>query len=347
MPLNRKHRPPLILPISLAMAVLIALAGIAAMGVSLGPSQGIPAGGLLFAVERGEGAQSLALRLKEAGLIRSAIAFRILGRIEGAGYGLKAGTYRILPGMGTPAILDLLKSGRQALVRVTLPEGFTLGQAARLLDRQGIVSAEDFTAACHDPALIHKLGIEATTLEGYLFPDTYYFPPSTEGAEAARTMVRNFRQQLSSIPEVSALGPAELQERLILASIIEREYKVDEEAPVIASVFLNRLRIRMALQSCATVVYVITERLGKPHPEVIYDRDLKLPDPYNTYLKPGLPPGPISNPGRIALLAALHPAKSNFLYFRLVDAEAGKHHFSQTLEEHLDAGKLFIKRVGG
>ena len=114
-----------------------------------------------------------------------------------------------------------------------------------------------------------------------------------------------------------------------------------------ASVFLNRIKLRMALQSCATVVYVITERLGKPHPEVIYDRDLKLDDPYNTYEHRGLPPGPISNPGMTSLKSVFFPATTRYLYFRLVDADAGTHHFSETLEEHLDARSLFIKKVGG
>ena len=160
-------------------------------------------------------------------------------------------------------------------------------------------------------------------------------------------MLKAFRDRLASIPEASALNSKELHEKVILASIVEREYKVKEEAPLMASVFYNRLKIKMALQSCATVVYVITERLGKPHPDVIYDRDLKLDDPYNSYEHAGLPPGPISNPGLTSLRAAFYPATSRYLYFRLVDADAGKHHFSASLEEHLDARRLFIKKVGG
>jgi UPF0755 protein len=343
----KKTRPLVAAILALASLVLVLGGAMAVLALLSAPARIAAQGGRLFTVERGEGAQSIANRLEKDGLIRSAFAFRILGRIKGTSSGLKAGTYRIEPDMGTAAILDLLGSGKQALVRVTIPEGYTLNQSARLLERSGISKAEEFLAACRDPELIKGLGLEASSLEGYLFPDTYYLPLSMGGPESARMMVKNFRQKIAGIAEASAFSPPELQERVILASIIEREYKLDSEAPLISSVFLNRLRIRMALQSCATVVYVITERLGKPHPEVIYDRDLKIADPFNTYLKPGLPPGPISNPGLTALTAAFRPEKSSFLYFRLVDAEKGKHHFSQTLEEHLDARKLFIKRVGG
>lgn len=160
-------------------------------------------------------------------------------------------------------------------------------------------------------------------------------------------MVAAFRARLAGIPEASALSETELNDRVILASIVEREYKQPDEAPIIASVFYNRLRIRMALQSCATVVYVLTEREGKPHPEIIYDRDLLIRDPYNTYIHRGLPPGPICNPGLTSLRAVFYPATTKYLYFRVVDPEAGRHYFSTNLEEHIDARSLFIKQVGG
>jgi UPF0755 protein len=139
------------------------------------------------------------------------------------------------------------------------------------------------------------------------------------------------------------LSPGELERRVIVASIVEREYRVDEEAALMAGVFYNRLEIGMAMQSCATVEYVITEIQGLPHPEVLYTRDTEIRNPYNTYVRPGLPPGPISAPGRVALDAALHPVDSGYLYFRLVDAEAGRHYFSRTLDDHIRAGVLYVK----
>ncbi len=332
---------------AIAATIVLAAAAIAILLALVSrPSEGIGTGGL-FAVERGENAQSVAADLEHRGYIRSAFAFRLIAKAEGLGSSLKAGTYRIVAGMSSHRILDELVSGRQALVRATVPEGFTLSQIAGLLERLGISGKTAFLEASRDGRLLAEIGIPASSAEGYLFPDTYFLPKDYPAENALRSMVKAFRERLATIPETASLSAKELHDRIILASIVEREYKTADEAPLIASVFYNRLRIRMAFQSCATVVYVITERLGKPHPEVIYDRDLKLDDPYNSYEHAGLPPGPISNPGMTSLRAAFYPATSRYLYFRLVDANAGKHHFSLTLEEHLDARKLFIKKVEG
>jgi UPF0755 protein len=138
-------------------------------------------------------------------------------------------------------------------------------------------------------------------------------------------------------------SPAELYEKVIIASIVEREYRVTEEAALMAGVFYNRLEIDMPLQSCATVEYVITEIQGKPHPKVIFTRDTEIEDPYNTYINNGLPPGPIAAPGAVALDAALHPASSEYLYFRLVDSAVGRHYFSKTFDDHIKAGQFYIK----
>lgn len=331
--------------IALAVLALAAALGAAALVLAAAPAEGIGAGGIIV-VEKGDSAQTVAAVLARKGFIRSAFVFRLLARAEGLGSSLRAGTYRIGPEMGARQILDELASGKQALSRVTVPEGYTLSQIAGLLDRQGVVAKDSFVQAATSASLLAELGIRAPSAEGYLFPDTYFLPLGYSAESIVRTMVRAFRERVSEIPESAALSPKELHDRLILASIVEREYKSPDEAPLIASVFYNRLRIRMALQSCATVVYVITERLARPHPDVIYDRDLKLDDPYNTYAHRGLPPGPISNPGMTSLRAAFYPEGSRFLYFRLIDPEAGTHHFSTTLEEHLDARALFIKKVG-
>jgi UPF0755 protein len=326
--------------------VLAAAAGALALSLAARPAEGIGPD-TRFTVVKGSSAQEVAADLKSRGYIRSVLAFKIIAKAMGAGSSLKAGTYRIRPGMGAKNILDDLVSGKQALIRVTLPEGLTVAQVGSLLERLGLGPASVFAKAARSPALLDELGIPASAVEGYLFPDTYFFPTGFSAEDGIRSMVKAFRERLAAIPEAASLSPKELHERVILASIVEREYKSPEEAPMMASVFYNRLKIRMALQSCATVVYVITERLGKPHPEVVYDRDLELDDPYNTYAHPGLPPGPISNPGLTSLRAVFYPAAGKYLYFRLVDPSAGKHHFSLSLEEHLDASKLFIKKVGG
>jgi UPF0755 protein len=345
---TRKARVPIIRFLGTAAAGLVLAAAAAAVALALAAR---PADGLgedrLFTVERGDSARSVAAALESRGLLRSALAFKVLARIEGSGASLKAGSYRIEAGMGAKGILDELVSGKQALAKVTVPEGYTLSQLAALLDRLGLEPKASFLAAASDPKLLSELGISANSAEGYLFPDTYFFPVGYPAEGIIRQMVKAFRDRVSRIPEAAALDAAELHDRVILASIVEREYKSPDEAPLMASVFYNRLKIRMALQSCATVVYVITERQGKPHPEVIYDRDLKLDDPYNTYEHRGLPPGPISNPGMTALKAVFYPTATKYLYFRLMDPSAGKHHFSASLEEHIDARALYIKKVGG
>jgi UPF0755 protein len=157
-------------------------------------------------------------------------------------------------------------------------------------------------------------------------------------------MVNNFFSRIGEIDEKTlSMPPEELNRLVILASIVEREYRLEEEAPVMAGVFFNRMNIGMALQSCATVEYIITEIQGKPHPEVLSTRDTEIRDPYNTYIRPGLPPGPISSPGAVALKAVLSPVKTGYLYFRLVEPASGRHYFSGTLDEHIKAGKLYLK----
>lgn len=311
------------------------------------PVATIPEGGVLFVVKRGEAAGALARRLENEGFLRSSLVFRLLAKLQGLEADIKAGTYRIMPGRGASELLDELVSGKQALIRVTIPEGYTLSQVAALLENLGVSSKADFTAACSNPALAAELGIPASSLEGYLFPDTYLLPLAYGARETAQAMVAAFKQHLATIPEAASLSPEDIHSRVVLASIIEREYRVPEEAPLMAGVFYNRLRIGMALQSCATVVYVITEKLGKPHPEQLFDRDIAIQDPYNTYVHRGLPPGPISNPGMTALLASLRPTASKYLYFRLMDPLTGTHHFSTSLEEHIGARAFFVKRIGG
>jgi UPF0755 protein len=158
-------------------------------------------------------------------------------------------------------------------------------------------------------------------------------------------MADNFFFRLQQIfPAVTDMSPKEINEKVILASIVEREYRIAEEAPVMARVFYNRLKINMSLQSCATVEYIITEIQGRPHPKQLYNRDIEMQSPYNTYIIAGLPPNPISAPGAVALKAVFYPADSDFLYFRLVDVENGKHYFSKTFDEHIKAANQFVPK---
>jgi len=293
-------------------------------------------------VHRGESAQSVGMRLERAGLISNRFFWNILCRIKKEP--VKSGTYSLEEPASQVAIHSLLVSGRQILYRVTIPEGATLKKAARILEEAGICTADDFLDAARDPLIIEKYRIPNSSMEGYLFPDTYLFPVEYPADKVVQSMAENFYSRIEDIdPSVVNLTSEQLNEKVIIASIVEREYRVAEEASLMAGVFFNRLAINMALQSCATVEYVITEIQDRPHPAVLYNRDLEIRDPYNTYINPGLPPGPISAPGAVALRAAMFPQKSEFFYFRLEDAQSGKHYFSRTLDEHIIAGQLITK----
>jgi UPF0755 protein len=305
-------------------------------------------GSVLIEVRKGETGLSVAKRLEEAGVIRNRYFWYFLSRYDKRP--VKSGTFQLEVPATQLAVHKALIEGQQLLERVTIPEGLTLTKCAALLEEAEITPAEDFIRASVDAEILASYGIPGRTMEGYLFPDTYLFPKDYPADLVVRALADNFFSRLRDLsPAFTAASPPsgeELHRLVTLASIIEREYRVDDEAPLMAGVFYNRLRIGMALQSCATVEYVITEVQGKPHPPVIYTRDTEIRDPYNTYVYPGLPPGPISSPGALALDAALNPEDSNYLYFRLVDPNAGRHYFSRTLDDHIRAAVLYVKEGG-
>jgi UPF0755 protein len=299
-------------------------------------------GRVFIEIRDGESSYSVGRRLETAGLIRSRYLWNLLSYLDKE-Y-IKTGSYRFRYPATQMEIRSLLVEGKQLLARVTVPEGVTLKKIAAILEETGICGREAFLEAAFDRDILREYQIPGLSMEGYLYPDTYLFPVSYPAPEVIRTMADTFFKRLEEAREKSSsLSPEEINRKVILASIVEREYRVEDEAPLMAGVFYNRLEIGMALQSCATVEYVITEIQGKPHPRVIYARDTAIPDPYNTYLRPGLPPGPISSPGKVALNAVFHPSPSDYLYFRLVNPEEGRHYFSKTLDEHIQAAAFYVK----
>lgn len=296
-------------------------------------------------VPSGMGIRTVAARLEAENIIRSRLAFYLLARLEDLQ--LKAGIYSLSPSMDLKEIFGILQDGRQEHLVVSIPEGLTMSKIAALLEAREVVSARDFLAAARDPALLAEYEVPAPSFEGYLFPDTYYFIPGMEAQAVVRTLVDTFCRKVSGIEGLSGLGAAELFDVVRLASIVEREYQVASEAPLIASVFMNRLEKNIGLYSCATVVYIITEIEGRPHPEVVTNKDLKLESPYNTYMWAGLPPGPISNPGLVALSAAANPPETPYYFFRVTNAGDGSHHFSEDFQEHVEVGRLYTKRAAG
>lgn len=299
-----------------------------------GSGGGAGAAEKVLRVAKGSTASEVASVLQREQLIQNRLLFQLYLRITGTDRKLKAGTYKIVQGAGIPAIVAALTEGRTVQIQVTIPEGSTSRVIAGILEKAGVCSKDGFLAAVGNPALVAQVGIPGPSFEGFLFPDTYLFSENSDPELIARVMAQTFFTKLEKIRSGKKIEPAKLYEDVILASIVEREYGVESEAGLIASVFKNRLKINMALQSCATIVYIITEKQLKPHPRVVYYADLEIPDPYNSYVHRGLPPGPISNPGETALRAVFNSPQSDYLYFRVMENSEGTHKFSKTFEEH-------------
>ncbi|MGO9412979.1 MAG: endolytic transglycosylase MltG [Spirochaetia bacterium] len=337
-------RRTILLRISVVVLGIVAVALAAVLLVNSSPARARSAD-RLFSIQRGETLSRISQRLQDEGFIRFAPFLDVVGRIRGTQGAFKAGYYRIPAGASALSIHWLLVEGAQTLEKLTIPEGWTISKIARHLEAQGVCKASDFLAAARSPELRSRFGVQGRSLEGYLFPDTYYVPRPFPADAMAELMVKTFFDNITRIePGWQEMSPEKQRDTLIVASIVEREYRMPDEAPLIASVFYNRLRRNMGLESCATLEYIITEIQQKAHPEYITTEDEKLNSPYNTYKWAGLPPGPISNPGMTALEAAFHPAQTDFLYFVLRDADAGRHYFSRDLSEHNQAKYLYLKK---
>jgi len=283
----------------------------------------------------GSGIKKLAGELKKSGIIRSSWHFILVSRLRGQAHRLKAGDYRVTDAMTTSDILRKIVDGDVDFQRFALPEGYSIFQAAELLDQKGLLGRDDFLAACRNPQLLSKLGIRGVSAEGYLYPATYNLSRGGTAEQLVSQMVAQFEKAFAALP--SAAGTAlQRQDLVTLASMIEKEAVSPAEKPLIASVFHNRLRIGMPLQSDPTAVYGVRAFSGK-----VTKADIERRSPYNTYLNKGLPPGPIGNPGSDALKAALQPASTPYLYF--VARQDGTHQFSRTLDEHNNAVRRYLK----
>lgn len=295
---------------------------------------------LRVTIPQGTSGAEIAKILADKNLIRNESFFRLLIRWEGAGKNLKAGEYELSPTLNPRQLIKLLTSGDvyENYVRVTIPEGYTIRQITHLLDKEGIIERERFLELIEKGDFpfhyISDIPQEVNyRLEGYLFPDTYYFSREASEEEIIRRMLERFNDITEGeIKEQAQKLGLSLHEIVTLASLIEREALLAEERELIAGVFYNRLEKGMLLGSCATVQYI----LGEPKANLT-TKDTQIPSIYNTYLHAGLPPGPIASPGKDSLLAAVRPRETDFLYFRARDD--GSHVFSRTLAEHNRAGK--------
>lgn len=267
------------------------------------------------------------------GIVTNRSWFTLLARVRGLDRSVQAGAYEFRHGESAWHVLTTLRTGRTAALRFTVPEGLSLLEVASLAkDRLGI-PAESLLAAARDSQPID--GVDEPSAEGYLFPETYQVPVGSTGRELVHIMTREFSTAWQPDWDERArhLGLSRRQV-ITLASIVEGEARVDEERAVIAGVYLNRLRIGMALQADPTVQYAIEMKTGKAKTR-LFEKDYETPSPYNTYLQPGLPPGPINSPGQQSIEATLFPAQVPYLYF--VANPNGTHTFSRTYQEHLRA----------
>jgi UPF0755 protein len=274
----------------------------------------------------------IAQQLHQDGLLRAPRLFVWLARLQRLDTHVRTGFYAFPAGLWPWQIFARLNAGQVATVRLTFPEGLSLKQSAALASNFGLYAAKDFVAAGHDVSLLRRYGIEADSAEGYLFPDTYQVVRGSPPSVLLEAMLQRFFTRVQDLPEAAELSGQALHDRVILASLVERETFDRRELRRVAGVFANRLERNMRLESCATVQYLLPA--PKAHLQL---QDVRLASPYNTYLHPGLPPGPIANPGLGALDAALRPESHEYLFFVAREDGSHRHHFSTTFAAHQNA----------
>jgi UPF0755 protein len=296
--------------------------------VGLVACRGAGTGRARVIVPHGSTMRVAAESLAHAGVVQNATAFRLYAMLRRRDRSIRAGTYVFQRGRSWGEVLDDLRTGKGLENSITIPEGWSLYQIVPQLARVLNAPVESVQAAVRDTALLRAVGAPTPTLEGYLFPDTYVFPDRTTPRAAVRVMVDRFQHvwQPEWDQRLQALGMSR-NDVMALASIVEKEARVPEERPVIAAVYLNRLKAKMLLQADPTVQYA----LGKHVARVMY-KDLEIESPYNTYRHLGLPPGPIASPGRPSIVAALNPANVPYRYF--VAYPDGHHEFTTDFARH-------------
>ncbi len=297
---------------------------------------------LIVEIPPGAGTEYIALILEDEGLIQNELAFRVFVRLNDIGHTFMAGRYLLTPAMSLEQITDKIRAGEvyTETAWFTVPEGLNIEEIAAVLEQKNLADSAVFLALAAKPSaaileqfpFLQEVDDPHVTylLEGYLFPDTYEVYSDASEEEMIVVMLRRMEAVFTeeARQQLSALGIT-MHEALTMASIVEREGRVDHERPIIAGVFYNRLTTGQKLESCATVQYVLEETK-----EILTFEDLRIPSPYNTYQNAGLPPGPIASPGEPSILAALNPEDTDYFYFNYKHDGSGEHFFSRTLEEH-------------
>jgi UPF0755 protein len=304
---------------------------------------------VVIQIEKGMSFQSIARLLKKEELINSIFYFKVLAWFRGDSKKIKSGEYAFQKDTPHWKILNTLVEGKTRLHRITFYEGYNIYEMARALEEGNFLEKEKFISLCHDPELIYELLKEKrNSLEGYLFPDTYHIPLPVDPEKLIRKMVRGFFKVYNEVSRgggAARAGSLRLNrhESVILASIVEKETGLAAERSLIASVFYNRLKKGMRLESDPTILYGMMKEAGDLVTLNIRKKNILRKTPYNTYRLSGFPAGPISNPGEESLRAVFKPDESSFLYF--VSRNDGSHVFSKTYKEHKKAVDRYQRRI--
>lgn len=289
-------------------------------------------------IPKGANAKDIAEYLSHYQVVRDINEFLFWLKISGNEKNLKSGTYELHKFKNPFYVINKLLRGGMSDINITIPEGLTMYETAEILDINGVIDKEEFLVLCNDKDFIVNLGLKTSSLEGYLFPDTYSFSISQTDSQVILTFIENFNRH---IEEYKLDNRDSIFKIVTVASMVEKEAKFKDERPIIAKVFLNRLRTNRPLESCATVLYVLKQTDYEKYctKTKLTQRDLKIDSPYNTYLHIGLPPGPICSPGESSISAVISPADVDYLYF--VSKGNGQHHFSTTFREHIAAKEKY------
>jgi UPF0755 protein len=329
--------------VGIAAAALTALAGVAALGIWLRseletPYYGAQTAEIFVDVPRGSNTTEIADLLVNSGILRRRLPFMIYLRYARIGPRIQAGEYRFFKAATPKQVAQRLVRGDVYFRSITVPEGLTAHEVIELLAKNGLGNPAELQQALQNTDWILDLDPNAKNLEGYLFPETYRFSRKADSETIVKTMVREFRMRIAKILALHPPGPGWDVPRIVtLASMIEKEVKMPEEGPLVASVLVNRLQKRMPLACDATIIYAM--KLAGTYSGHLSKADLGMRSPYNSYLHLDLPPGPISNPGAGSLRAALSPAQTDYLYY--VSRNDGTHQFSKDLNSHLHAVDRF------
>ena len=332
-----RRRWPLLLA---ALVLLLAVGALAGRSLLLAHRADPEGKDRLVVVAPGSGLKQASLLLAQAGVVDHPRLWLLAAHLVDWRLTIQAGEYQLSPAMTYASLVEALSQGKVVRHLVLVPEGFTLGQTIERLAEEGIVSPERAGRLARDPGFISSLGIEADSLEGYLFPETYRFVRGVGARRAFRAMVDHFKRQWEHLAQPAREAGLTRRQAVILASIIEAEAVVSEERPLISAVYHNRLKKGMLLQADPTVAYGL---FGRNLP--LTAADLKKAHAYNTYLNPGLPPGPICSPGLESLRAAVRPAASQDLYF--VAKGDGSHVFNRSYQQHRRAVARYRRLQNG